>query len=103
MVDLKNRDEISAYLKSNNKAASSSEVQIYIDAFFQYIEAEKNIRQNGSISLHPRTLVPFDNPYLRVKQNAVGLIQKSRKMRVTDKLWNAFEHSLKSEAKNEES
>jgi len=54
------------------------EVAIYVDAFLDYREAQANIDLYGSVTFHPRTGAPIDNPYLRIRDRAAACLGKSR-------------------------
>jgi hypothetical protein len=58
----------------------------YADAFVEYQEATKNIDENGSIVLHPRTGNPIENPYLVIRDRALKRMQSLRQVKATD-LW----------------
>lgn len=61
---------------------------MYADLFLEYREAQRNIRANGVIVQHPRTMNPIENPYLGRRDKArAGLLA----MRVrADWLWEAL-------------
>lgn len=61
---------------------------LYCSVFVTFWEAELNIRQNGTICAHPRTGAPLENPYLRVREQAMKSITAMGKARLaTDRLW----------------
>jgi phage terminase small subunit len=59
---------------------------MYADAFTEYQEAVKNIREKGSIVQHPRTSNPIENPYLVVRDRARAALQKFR-LKQAEYLW----------------
>ena len=87
------RDEVVALLRRDNPGARADEVALYADCFLDYQEAVNNIRDNGNIVVHPRTGAPIDNPYLKVKAQAMAGLLKitrssgSRRALFTDGLW----------------
>ncbi len=58
----------------------------YADAILEYREASKNIEENGTIVLHPRTANPVENPYLKIRDRALKKIQSIRGVKA-DFLW----------------
>jgi phage terminase small subunit len=48
----------------------------YVDAFLEYREASRNIREQGAMVLHPRTANPIENPYLVIRDRALQKLQK---------------------------
>jgi phage terminase small subunit len=58
----------------------------YADAYLEYVEASNNIREHGSIVLHPRTANPIENPYLKIRDRALAKLQKMRRVQA-DWLW----------------
>ena len=58
----------------------------YADAFCEYRDAMANIRANGTIVAHPRTLAPIENPYLAVRDRALKTLQRMRSVRA-EFLW----------------
>ncbi len=68
------RDEILKVLRRENPAAKLDKVTIYADAMVEYLAAQANIAQHGSIVFHPRTGAPIENPYLKVRNAASKLL-----------------------------
>jgi hypothetical protein len=58
----------------------------YADLFLEYQEAQRNIATNGTIVLHPRTGVPIENPYLRIRDKALVNLHRMTTVRA-DWLW----------------
>ncbi len=82
------RDEVVAYLREENPSASLQAVVMYADAFSEYRAAMANIREHGSVVLHPRTGAPCDNPFLKVRDNArKACLELGRRLREVDALW----------------
>lgn len=77
-------------LKSSNPGARADDLQMYFDAFVDYVHAAENVMQNGSIVFHPRTGAPMDNPYLKVKAGAAQSMQKITRITQVDPLWEAI-------------
>lgn len=80
------KDEIIESLKKTNPKAKISDIVIYADAYLEYLSAQKNISENGSIVYHPRTGSPIENPYIKVRNNASAVIRKMVKIKPID-LW----------------
>lgn len=79
--------EAAAILRKDNPGARADEIAIYTDSWLDYIEAEKNIRENGNIVMHPRTGSPIENPYIKIKALAASSMQKIKKIKRVDRLW----------------
>jgi len=62
-------------LRLLNPKRREAEIVIYADALADYHEAQANIHLNGAIVFHPRTGAPIDNPYLRIRDRAAGVIR----------------------------
>lgn len=77
-------------LKNSNPGARADDLQMYFDAFVDYVEAAAKVAQQGAIVLHPRTGAPLDNPYLKVKAGAAASMQKITRITQVDSLWNAI-------------
>jgi phage terminase small subunit len=73
---VKTRDEvIAALVKTGSKRDVAAQ---YADAYVEYQEASKNIREQGAMVLHPRTNNPIENPYLAIRDRALGKLQKMK-------------------------
>jgi len=81
------RDEVVALLRRDNPNARADDVAMYADCFVDYQEAQQNIEKNGNIVLHPRTGQPIENPYIKVKTNAMNQIRKITSLRRVAALW----------------
>lgn len=81
------RDEVLCVLRRENPSARADDLALYADCFLDYQEAITNIREQGSIVIHPRTGAPIDNPYLKVKAQAMAGILKLRRVKKTETLW----------------
>lgn len=55
---------------------------LYADAFIEYETASKNINENGLVTLHPRTMTPIENPYIRIRDKALDKLSKMRGVKV---------------------
>jgi phage terminase small subunit len=62
--------EVLAKLRKLNPGAKVEVLVRYADAFSQYQEAAENLARCGTITAHPRTGAPLENPYLRVRNQA---------------------------------
>lgn len=62
---------------------------MYADLFLEYREAQRNIRANGVIVQHPRTMNPIENPYLGRRDKARAGLLAMRGIRA-DWLWKAL-------------
>ncbi len=61
----------------------------YADAFYDYIKASRNIDEFGVIIPHPRTGNPIDNPYLKIRKQALEALQGMEMVRA-DFLWERY-------------
>ena len=81
------RDEVVVVLRRDNPGARADEVAMYADCFMDYREAQENITKNGNIVAHPRTGAPIENPYIKVKANAMNQLRKITRIKMADALW----------------
>jgi hypothetical protein len=79
---------IVAVLIRDNPALRVDFATIYADAIIDYLAASENIRENGSVVLHPRTGAPIDNPYLRVRVSAIAQMAAAKGVRVVIGAWD---------------
>lgn len=80
------KEEIVRLLIEKNPYNRVDEICIYANAYLEYMEAVENIEKNGSIVAHPRTGVPLENPYLKIKTNASRVL-RSINLKNLDELW----------------
>jgi hypothetical protein len=80
--------QIVAVLIRDNPALRVDFATIYADAIIDYLAASENIRDNGSVVLHPRTGAPIDNPYLRVRVSAIAQMAAAKGVRVVIGAWD---------------
>ena len=72
------REDVLLILVDNNAGIKRDRIIMYLDAYMDYQEAAENIRKNGAIAAHPKTGAPFDNPYLKVRQQMQSALGKIR-------------------------
>jgi len=65
---------------------SRDRATLYADAFIEYETATRNINENGLVTLHPRTMNPLENPYIRIRDKALDKLSKMRGVKVGN-LW----------------
>ena len=80
--------KIIGVLMRDNPALRVDFATIYADAIIDYLAASENIRENGSVVLHPRTGAPIDNPYLRVRVSAIAQMAAAKGVRVVIGAWD---------------
>ena len=80
--------KIIGVLMRDNPALRVDFATIYADAIIDYLAASENIRDNGSVVLHPRTGAPIDNPYLRVRVSAIAQMAAAKGVRVVIGAWD---------------
>lgn len=76
-------------LTEDNPRASAADIAMYADVFVEYVKAQANISEHGSIVFHPRTGAPIENPYLAIRDRARATLSKTRLR--TDRLWQLSE------------
>lgn len=81
------RPEAEAILRTANPQAGAAMISQYVSVFFEYWEAETNIRKNGTVCAHPRTGAPLENPYVKVKAGALRNFATLKTPLRTDALW----------------
>lgn len=74
-VSLEERDAARATLRRLNPRAPAHDVEIYLDAWATYREAQENIVANGAVCLAPKTGAPMSNPYLPVRRDAAAALR----------------------------
>lgn len=82
------REEALAILMAENPSRRHV-VEMYLGHLFTYLEAQDNIERNGAIVAHPRTGTPIENPYLKVRSEAMKDMRKLA-LKGLDKLWAAI-------------
>jgi len=70
--------DIAAELRRDNPTIRAVEIDVYADALRTYYEASRNVAKNGAICAHPRTGVPMENPYLKIRAAQGALLAKMR-------------------------
>lgn len=83
-MPVKTRDEVIATLVAGGTRRDRA--ALYADAFLEYQEASANIAERGTMVLHPRTMNPIENPYLVIRDRALGKLRRLR-VRAADALW----------------
>jgi len=73
--------DLAAELTKDNPRASRIDIQIYADALRTYHEATQNVLKNGAICSHPRTGVPIENPYLKLRAQQAAIIAKMARIK----------------------
>ena len=65
-----------AKLRKLNPRKAAADLLIYVDALIDYLEAQANVDERGTVVPHPKSGAPIDNPYLRVRSNAARTIRE---------------------------
>ena len=81
------RDEVLAVLRRDNPHGRPDEISMYADYYLDYIEASENIKTHGNIVAHPRTGSPIDNPYVKIKTNAMTQLRKITRLKNVGAIW----------------
>lgn len=84
MGEVKTRAEVIAFLVEHGTRRDRA--ALYADAYIEYQEASQNIRERGAMVLHPRTMNPIENPYLHIRDRALGKLQRLR-VPAAEALW----------------
>ena len=71
-------------LKLSNPKKKEMELKIYADAMLLYVEAAKNVQDNGAICSHPRTGTPIENPYLKVMATQGKVLARMKHIQADD-------------------
>ena len=79
-------EEAIEILTKDNPRERVDSISMYASCFIDYQEAQANIAEHGALVFHPRTGVPIDNPYLKIKAQAMNQLLKI-KIRNVSKLW----------------
>lgn len=77
-MDPVTRDEIIAGLVERGTRRDIASQ--YADVYTTYREATTHIGQHGSVVAHPRTGVPLENPFLKVRAEALKQLQAMRQI-----------------------
>lgn len=82
------RERARELILQDNPKARVDDVELYSDQFVTYLEAARNIAELGAIVAHPRTAAPMDNPYLKIRQQAMNAMLKLSRLRNVNSLWD---------------
>lgn len=83
MEQMTKSEVVKILLKNENRKDTAMQ---YADAFMEYQEATINIEENGIIVKHPRTMNPMENPYIKIRDNALKKLQGFMRVK-SDGLW----------------
>lgn len=83
------RADMRQILRRSSPLAKSHDIEQYLSAFEAWHQADAHIRENGPISVHPRTGAPFDNPYVAVRDRSYKTMAGCRAV-LADALWAAL-------------
>jgi len=82
------RDKAIKILLKHNPDNRRHGIELFVSAFLSYLEAERNIKEKGSVVAHPRTGAPIDNPYLKVRSSMLNDMNKCGNLEGLDELWS---------------
>jgi phage terminase small subunit len=71
-----------------NPLAKIDDAKMYLSFYDDYISADKNITEHGTIVQHPRTGSPIENPYLKIKIASANQLKKLHRIKDAACLWN---------------
>ena len=80
------KDQVIQKLRQLNPALAMSQIVMYTNLYLDYTTAQKNIDENGSMVMRPKTGEPIENPYLKIRDKAFNNLQKIRIK--ADYLWS---------------
>lgn len=63
-------DEVTAELRRLNPRVPEAKIAIAANLVADYRHASANVREHGTVSLHPRTGEPIANPYCAVRDRS---------------------------------
>ncbi len=66
-----------------------------------YVEAAESILSLGTITAHPRTAAPMENPYLKVRASSLAAMNRLKRIKRLDGLWAAVREYLEACAARE--
>ena len=85
-----NVDRIRELILADNPAARVVDVEQYSHQAVAYVEASVSILNLGTITAHPRTAAPMENPYLKVRASSLATMNKIKRLKRLDSLWYAI-------------
>lgn len=62
--------DIVRVLRASNPQITMANAVIYATAWTEYATADANIREHGTVVVHPKTGAPIPNPYLPIRASA---------------------------------
>jgi len=68
-------------------------IEQYTDLFVTYREATLNIAKCGSVTAHPKTGAPLENPYLKVRQQTLTALRGFPEVKAAN-AWAALAREL---------
>ena len=81
------RERAIEILMESNGPEQRHFVEMYVTSFLTYLEAEDNIRRVGAVVAHPRTGAPLENPYLKVRSQAMREMRELTGLKGLAELW----------------
>lgn len=70
----------------DNFRAANDDIELYLDTWMDWQEAQENIQRCGNIVMHPRTGSPIPNPYINIKAQSAATLRLNDTLRVK-RLW----------------
>lgn len=84
-----NVDRIRELIIADNPTARVVDVEQYAHQLVAYVEASESILALGTITAHPRTAAPMENPYLKVRASSLAAMNRLKRIKRLDGLWSA--------------
>lgn len=91
-----NLETIRELIILENPAARVVDVEQYAHQMLSYVEASESILRLGTITAHPRTAAPMENPYLKVRASSLAAMNRLKRIKRLDGLWTAAREFLDS-------
>lgn len=79
-------DAVIDALRRSNRRADEATIRAYATALRDYLVAEANVAEHGTIVFHPRTGAPIENPYLAIRERCQAAMARAR-LRHTEEAW----------------
>lgn len=82
-------ERVRELILQDNPAARVVDVEQYAHQLVAYVEASESILNLGTITAHPRTAAPMENPYLKVRASALASMNRIKRLKRLESLWSA--------------
>lgn len=87
-------ERIRELILADNPSARVVDVEQYAHQMLSYVEASESILTLGTITAHPRTAAPMENPYLKVRASSLAAMNRLKRLKRVDSLWSVVQKHL---------